>query len=143
MKTKTFIFFAFSIAFCLLYSFDYGGECSSKSILQNNRIKYESHSDVKLAFSNSASCSSLKSAHNFLCCFIKNKFKDDMVGEKFTHRGCIEISYEEYQDIKGTISTLENLINNENNISKADIDIDCSSKYIRVFGLLVFTLFLL
>ena len=143
MKTKTFIFFVFSIVFYLSYSFDYGGDCSSKSILQNNYIKYESYSDVKLAFSDSASCRSLKSAHNFLCCFIKNKFKNELVGEKFTHRGCIEISYEEYQDIKGTISTLENLVNNENNITKADIDIDCSSKYIQVFGLLIFILFLL
>ena len=142
MKIKTYIFVAFSVAFCLS-AYTYGGECSQKAILDNrNRILSTSYGDVKRAFSHDASCISLRSDEGKMCCYIKNKFKNEESDEKYTHRGCIQVTAAQYSDIKGFISSLESSVNNQTNISKADISIDCSSKYLKLFGLLLFTLIL-
>ena len=142
MKIKTYIFVAFSVAFCLS-SFTYGGECSDKAILNSrNRILNSSYGDLKRAFSHEASCMSLKSGDNKICCYIKNKFKNEVSDEKYTHKGCIEVTAKQYSEIKGFISTLESSVNNQTNISKSHISIDCSSKYLKLFGLLLFTLIL-
>ena len=142
MKIKTYIFAAtFFVAFCLSYI--YGGYCSDKAILgRNNRINSTFYGDMKKAFNHEASCLSLKSDDGYMCCYIKNKFKNEVSDEKYTHRGCIQVSASQYSDIKGFISHLENSVNNQTNISKADISIDCSSKYLKLFGLLLFTLIL-
>ncbi len=142
MKTEAFVLVAFSIAFCLSYDFVYGDDCSSKAILESGHIKSNSYSDVTKAFSEAASCSSLRRSDNTICCYIKNKFKNEVAGEKYTHKGCIEITYSQYDDIKNTISSFEDSVNNQANITKADISIDCSSKYIKLFGLLLFVLIL-
>ena len=142
MKIKTYIFVAFSVAFCLS-SFTYGGECSNKTILDSrNRILSSSYGDLKRAFNHEASCMSLKSGDNKICCYIKNKFKNEVSDEKYTHKGCIEVTATQYSDIKGFISYLESSVNNQTNISKSHISIDCSSKYLKLFGLLLFTLIL-
>ena len=140
---KTFILVAFVLT-NVLYQSSYilGSNCTDKRILDGNRLIYSSYEDHKSAYNHISSCTSLKSRQDYACCYIKIKFRNSVSDKKYTHRGCIEITAAEYSDMKGTINTLESYINNNTNISKADISIDCSSKYLQVFGLFLFALFL-
>ena len=68
--------------------------------------------------------------------------KINAADKKYTHRGCIEITNAEHDSMKNTISTLEDYVNNHANISKADISIDWSLKYIKLLGFLISALML-
>ena len=108
--------------------YDYGGFTKS------------TYGDYKFAYHGVSSCAALKSGGNTSCCYIKVKFKNEVADEKFTHRGCIQITFDQWAKIDSYITELENNIasyNQNNNITKVDVDIDCDSKFIKLSGLIL------
>ena len=125
------------------YEYDLGRDCSTKALLNGKVLSYSTYANTKRAYNGVASCESLKTEQYSECCYMKIKFKNTVADEKFTHRGCIEITYDQYDQIKEYRNFLEDeLIKNNNNITKVDIDIDCNSKIIKLTGL-IFLAFLL
>ena len=141
MQTKIVLGFLALIIYA--YAYDLGRDCSTKALLNGYELSYSTYANTKRAYNGVASCESLKTAEYSECCYMKIKFKNTVADEKFTHRGCIEITSEEYSKIKAYRNNLEDLlIQNNYNISKVDIDIDCNSKIIKLTGL-IFLAFLL
>ena len=68
--------------------------CSDKAILDSNRrLIHDTGSDVKRVYNGPASCATLKLDNGgYRCCYIKIKFKNEDLDEKFTHKGCYEIT---------------------------------------------------
>ena len=141
MQTKIVLGFLALIIYA--YAYDLGRDCSTKALLNGKVLSYSTYANTKRAYNGVASCESLNTAENSSCCYMKIKFKNTVADEKFTHRGCIEISGEDYSQIKTYRNNLEDtLIQYTPNISKVDIDIDCNSKIIKLTGL-IFLAFLL
>ena len=123
-----------------------GQKCEDKSIFSDGSTLSEStYSDVKFVYNGVASCASLKTAPNAICCYAKVKFKNKEADEKFTHTGCIEVTAEDYdKGVKNLVKELENGIDeNDPNIKKVDVEIDCKSKYMKLTGLFLLSLSLL
>lgn len=142
MQMKTLIVIACTLTFVLSKN---GGSCSDKEILNGNRLKYSSYEDSQVAYNHASSCMSLQSDFNYACCYLKVKFKNSVSDKKYTHRGCIQVSLNEWQNIDDLIDRLENNItSNDRNVTleKKDVDIDCNSNYIKLAGLLIFALLL-
>ena len=144
MQTKIVLGFLALIIYA--YAYELGKNCSTKALLNGNALSNSTYANIKRAYNGVASCESLNTlntADKYACCYMKIKFKNTVADEKFTHRGCIEISGENYSQIKTYINNLEDtLIQYTPNISKVDIDIDCNSKIIKLTGL-IFLAFLL
>ena len=140
MQTKIVLGFLALIIYA--YAYELGKNCSTKALLNGNALS-NSYANIKRVYNGVASCESLNTADKYACCYMKIKFKNTVADEKFTHRGCIEISGENYSQIKTYRKNLEDtLIQYTPNISKVDIDIDCNSKIIKLTGL-IFLAFLL
>ena len=124
-----------------------GQECEDKSIFSSlNSLSESTYSDVKFVYNGVASCASLRTAEDSaICCYAKVKFKNKEADEKFTHTGCIEVTAQEYDNgIKNLVKQLENdLDENDQNIKKVDVEIDCKSKYMKLTGLFLLSLSLL
>ena len=143
---KTFILVAFVLT-NVLYQSSYilGSNCTDKRILDGNRLIYSSYEDHKSAYNHISSCTSLKSRQDYACCYIKIKFRNSVSDKKYTHRGCIEISGNEWADIDGPISSIKNnLTSSDVNVTldKKKVSIDCNSNYLKIAGLLIFALLL-
>ena len=67
---------------------------------------------------------------------MKVKFRNVEADEKYTHKGCVAISEANFQSIDNVISAQEQYIANSG-VDKVDVDIDCSSKYIKLAGLVL------
>ena len=123
-----------------------GQECEEKSIFSGrNSLSESTYSDVKFVYNKVASCASLKTADYAICCYAKVKFKNKEADEKFTHTGCIEVTAQEYNNgIKNLVKELEDkLEENDSNLKKVDVEIDCKSKYMKLTGLFLLSLSLL
>ena len=121
-------------------------ECEDKSIFSSpNSLSESTYSDVKFVYNGVASCASLKTADDAICCYAKVKFKNKEADEKFTHTGCIEVTAADYdKGVKNLVKELENGIDeNDQNIKKVDVEIDCKSKYMKLTGLFLLSLSLL
>ena len=124
---------------------DAGTSCSDKAILigEGESLTYSKYANYDRVYHGIASCYSLTLDEtvdeNKLCCYIKNHFKSKEVDKKFTHKGCIPVSYEKLNNgIDNYIKELKtNIEGNDTNITKVDIDIDCSSNFIKLTGLLL------
>ena len=116
-----------------------GSECDSKAILSGNSLIEDTYADCKKAFNGYASCISLRSDDESLCCYIKVKFKNKQADKKFTHKGCIQLGATSLQDVKATTKYYEQALENDEsqNFSKVDVSIDCNSKFIKLTGLLL------
>lgn len=131
-----------------IIGYTFSGYCSEKAILESNRLPTEyTYDDRKLAYNEIASCASLRTtssttADEKACCYLKVKFRNKEADKKFTHRGCIALTISEMSDIDKTIDDLEDKIEEPENIEKADIDIDCSSKYLKLAGLILLSFLL-
>ena len=142
MQMKTLIVIACALTYVLSAL---GGSCSDKEILNGNVLKYSSYEDSQVAYNHASSCSSLRSDFNHACCYLKVKFKNSVADKKYTHRGCIQVSLTEWQNIDDLIDSLENNITSSDRnvtIEKRDVHIDCNSNYIKLAGLLIFALLL-
>ena len=113
--------------------------CDVKQVIYNNFVLRESsYADYKYAYHGVPSCASLTSDDDTVCCYIKVKFKNEIADEKYTHRGCIQLTFEEWAKIDETIQKLEtNIAKNNLNVTKVDVDIDCNSKFIKLTGLIL------
>ena len=123
-----------------------GGSCGDKGILNGYRFSGSNYSDIKHVYNGVASCASLNTDNEeAICCYAKVKFKNKEADEKFTHTGCIEVTAQEYDNgIKNLVKQLENdLDENDQNIKKVDVEIDCKSKYMKLTGLFLLSLSLL
>ena len=136
-------------------------QCSDKAILTKSGNNYtiannDITGDKTLAFNGVASCASLETDENEVCCYIKVKFENEQLDEKFTHKGCISINqarlYDDADpDIDDMIEDLEE--NHDYYLGKdsdgddlllkyKNVEIDCSSRFIEIagFALLLFLL---
>lgn len=146
MHYKTVIFFTYVFANILsATSYQLGSQCSSKYILSDSRLMYDSYADYKTAYHDVSSCASLRSNYNTACCYLKVKFKNSISEEKYTHKGCIEVNSSEWEDIKNVVRAFENNITSSDvnvTLSKKKVSIDCHSNYIKFAGLFIFALLL-
>ena len=145
MKLR-FIFLLLALIIAVKNQTTMGQECEDKSIFSGRYTLSEStYSDVKFVYNGVASCASLKTADLAICCYAKVKFKNKEADEKFTHTGCIEVTEEDYvKGVKNLVKELENGIDeNDPNIKKVDVEIDCKSKYMKLTGLFLLSLSLL
>ena len=123
--------------------------CSDKFILDSNRvITGNTYSDVTKAYNGRASCATLKLDGGYMCCYIKIKFKNEDLDEKFTHKGCYEITDSDsakyvmgdsddfdFKDV--IIGGLEDTFDKANqnlNLTYKSISVDCNSKYLNLVG---------
>ena len=82
-----------TIPFCVseIYS------CDDKAILDNYVLTESLDADHTKAYNKVSSCATLSTTNtNVVCCYIKLKFKNTLYDEKFTHKGCIEVSLADY-----------------------------------------------
>ena len=120
--------------------------CSYKAVLDSDgNLLNSGISDVTKAYNGPASCATLRLDGGLLCCYIKFKFKNEEIDEKFTHKGCYEIpgettgvinDSEDFDFEENIIDILETKFNNkyQNKYSSKKISIDCSSKYLHLAG---------
>jgi hypothetical protein len=136
-----------TIPFCVsdIYS------CDDKAIVDKNfKLTRSLDADYTEAYNKVSSCATLSTTNSgTACCYIKLKFKNEIYDEKFTHKGCIEVSLADYlledTDFDKLIDETENLINKFNgdkNITVDKLSIDCSSKFIQLAGISLLLLLL-
>ena len=153
MQSKLFLLLLLlSVALCQSTS-----KCSDKTIISSDyKLVYANNADVTKAYNDVASCISLETNENEVCCYIKVKFENELYDEKYTHKGCIpmKISYlydDAEPDIDDYIEDLEE--NHDYKIGKDDdgddllikykkVEIDCNSRFLQIagFALLLFLL---
>ena len=138
----------FAIVASILVSFCLSGSCSEKAILYDDyRLKGSETADVKLAYNGPSSCATLTSDKGFICCYIKLKFDNADVDEKFTHEGCYEITDDlpdylaDDEDVwdfdKDVIDYIEgefDKANQNQKLTSKKLSVDCSSKYLTLAG---------
>ena len=141
-----------SIVVLSLVSFSLQLTCADKSIFSEN-VKIppaNSTKDITYAYNGPASCATLPPTENAtygVCCYIKVKFENTLNEEKYTHKGCYEVPIEylsdnDNYDIDDLIDQLKGYFKGNNTYNDAgyaleekSFDIDCSSKYLQLFGL--------
>jgi hypothetical protein len=124
--------------------------CDDKAILDNFVLTRSLDADYTGAYNKVSSCATLSTTNSSTaCCYIKLKFKNEIYDEKFTHKGCIEVSLADYlledTDFDKVIDDVEKLINDYNankNITVDKLSIDCSSKFIQLAGISLLLLLL-
>ena len=125
----------FIFLFSEVYS-DYGGYCINKAITTTSGLIGPNYQDYNTVYNGLPSCITLIN-ENGLCCYMKVKFRNVDADEKYTHKGCVAISESNFQNIDGAITDQETYITNGGGVDKVDVDIDCSSKYIKLAGLVL------
>ena len=118
------------------------GSCSEKTLFSSSYKLADITTDRTLAYNEAASCATLKpdsTSQGMMCCYIKVKFKNTNLDEKFTQKGCMEIDitdaiindgFDEFKD------SVETGIGNVNpNIEVKKLSIDCSSKFLHLAGI--------
>ena len=133
------------------------GDCSDKSLFQDSGYTLKTKvSDLTYAYNEAASCVTLQPVDGTACCYIKIKFKNKDVDEKFTQKGCITITDDEYRkyvadvddednfkDFKNHVrDTIETKNGGEEKIDVKSISIDCSSKFLQLAGIALLFFFL-
>ena len=124
--------------------------CFDKAILSDYGLIHDKRSDVTRAFNGPASCNTLKLSDGVMCCYIKFKFKNEELDKKFTHKGCYEITNDDFNlmndDFDNLIDKIEDNFNKKNEdtekLTYKNVDIDCSSKYLHLVGIALLFLLL-
>ena len=128
--------------------------CSSKKIINSDgHLSNSPNGDLTLAYNKVGSCISLQTDNDDeVCCYIKIRFKNELLDERFTHKGChpVPTSYlleDATTDIDDYIETLEidydyatdtDELDDPYQIEYKSVEIDCISKFLTVgFGLLL------
>ena len=138
-----------SIVVLSLVSFSLQLKCKDKTIFSED-VKIppaNSTKDITYAYNGPASCATLTPTDETygICCYIKVKFENTLNEEKYTHKGCYEVpiqylSDNDSYDIDDLIEQLKNNFRGNNSytdyqLEEKSFDIDCSSKYLQLFGL--------
>ena len=135
-----------AVPFCSAINF-----CSDKSIMDDNGILKNNQSDLNYAYNEAASCASLTTnSESAICCYIKLKFKNELLDETFTQKGCAEVEISTLQSedpdfddfLDQTEADIEEVNGGENSIDVKSLSIDCSSKYLQLAGLVLLFFFL-
>ena len=139
-----------SIVVLSLVSLSLQLKCTDNAIFSEDvRIPpANSTKDITYAYNGPASCATLSPTEdktNGMCCYIKVKFENTLNEEKYTHKGCYEVpiqylSDNDSYDIDDLIEQLKNNFRGNNSytdyqLEEKSFDIDCSSKYLQLFGL--------
>ena len=141
-----------SIVVLSLVSFSLQLTCADKRIFEttSNMVIPPANStkDITKAYNGPASCATLPPTENStygMCCYIKVKFENTLNEEKYTHKGCYEVPIEylsdnDNYDIDDLIDQLKGFFKGNNSypdyqLEEKSFDIDCSSKYLQLFGL--------
>ena len=138
-----------SIVVLSLVSFSLQLKCKDKTIFSED-VKIppaNSTKDITYAYNGPASCATLTPTDETygICCYIKVKFENTLNEEKYTHKGCYEVpiqylSDNDSYDIDDLIDQLKGYFRGNNSytdyqLEEKSFDIDCSSKYLQLFGL--------
>ena len=138
-----------SIVVLSLVSFSLQLTCADKRIFSED-VKIppgNSTKDITYAYNGPASCATLTPTNETygVCCYIKVKFENTLNEEKYTHKGCYEVpiqylSDNDSYDIDDLIDQLKGFFKGNNSypdyqLEEKSFDIDCSSKYLQLFGL--------
>ena len=139
-----------SIVVLSLVSFSLQLTCADKRIFSED-VKIppaSSTKDITKAYNGPASCATLSPTEDKtygMCCYIKVKFENTLNEEKYTHKGCYEVPIEylsdnDRYDIDDLIDQLKGYFKGNNSypdyqLEEKSFDIDCSSKYLQLFGL--------
>ena len=138
-----------SIVVLSLVSFSLQLKCKDKTIFSED-VKIppaNSTKDITYAYNGPASCATLTPTDETygICCYIKVKFENTLNEEKYTHKGCYEVpiqylSDNDSYDIDDLIDQLKGFFKGNNSypdyqLEEKSFDIDCSSKYLQLFGL--------
>ena len=125
-------------------------DCSGKAIINSDgSLINDPTNDVTLAFNGPASCATLDPEDDGFCCYIKIKFENDNLEEKFTHKGCYFLAQDTYNNITQQddfdilIEDLEQKFDKINqNLTSKTISVDCSSKYLQLVEIALILLLL-
>ena len=121
-------------------------ECTDKSLLNGYELGVN-NADVTKAYNKVASCATLTTKDNEMCCYIKIKFDNNQYDETFTQKGCYVFNTKNYLDeefdFDELIENLENNVTSHNDQIEVDkISIDCSSRFLQLVGLSLLLLLL-
>ena len=118
------------------------GSCSDKTLFSSGHKLSDITTDKTLAYNHAASCATLKPDSTTIgmsCCYIKVKFKNAQLDEKFTQKGCIEMDIADAMindDFDGYKDAVEDYINKQNpNVEVKSLSIDCNSKFLHLAGI--------
>ena len=154
MKINSFVILIALITapFCLALN-----KCREKAIIDEETNKIINiQSDINYAYNEVASCASLQTepdpetGEETLCCYVKLKFKNELLDETFTQKGCCEVETSllvsddtEFGDLIDIVETdIENNHGGDSVIDIKSLSIDCSSKYLHLAGLAILFFFL-
>ena len=117
-------------------------KCADKTLFSSGYVLLNRTVDLTRAYNDVASCATLKTDSNVLCCYMKIKFENLDYDQKYTQKGCVEVKTSDYFDINDEdrfdafLETMEKGINDKNDRLEVDsLDIDCSAKFINIFTL--------
>ena len=117
------------------------GSCSEKTLFSSGYKLSDTTTDRTLAYNEAASCATLKpdsTTSGMMCCYIKVKFKNNDLDEKFTQKGCMEFdatdaiindNFDEFKD------NVEKYIQDQSGVEVKKLSIDCSSKFLHLAGI--------
>ena len=117
------------------------GSCSEKTLFSSSYKLADTTTDRTLAYNEAASCATLKpdsTSSGMMCCYIKVKFKNTVLEEKFTQKGCMEFdatdaiingNFDEFKE------SVEGYIQDQNGVEVKKLSIDCSSKFLHLAGI--------
>ena len=148
MQTKNFLIVValLTVPFCVGFN-----QCNEKSILNEDFSIINTEGEKHHAYNGAHSCVSLDTTDpEVFCCYIKLKFKNELLDEKFTQTGCIEFNitdyaiddfeFDDFEEMKR--KEIQDHYDPDNEIDVKSIDIDCSANYLKFIGL-AFILFFL
>ena len=117
------------------------GSCSDKTLFSSSYKLSDTTTDRTLAYNKAASCATLKpdgTSQGLTCCYIKVKFKNKDLDEKFTQKGCMEfdvtdaIKNDKFDEFKDNV---EGYIQEQSDVEVKKLSIDCSSKFLHLAGI--------
>ena len=131
------------------------GKCSDKAIFKDytNYELINNNQDKTLAYNSEASCYTLNSdSDGYHCCYVKVKFKNEQLDEKFTQKGCMEFTNEGFEnavvndndqmDFDDFKDEIETKIEQSSGVKVKSLSINCSSKFLHLAGIALLFFFL-
>ena len=122
--------------------------CQDKSLFEEGSYKLKAaDGDVNFAYNEVESCTSLVTTETtdedkYFCCYTKLKIKNKKLDQKFTQKGCVELTLEEiinpnrkFKDFKKDIEGYIEGNNTNHDIEVKKLDIDCSAKFLHIVGI--------
>jgi hypothetical protein len=144
----------FLLVALLTIPFCTSADCSTKSpfVGETGSEKYKLKiydADHTWAYNKVASCATLTTKENEMCCYLKIKFDNNQYDETFTQKGCYVVKTDNYLnedfDFDELIDGIEGNItaaNKDYQVEADSVSIDCSSQFLQFVGLSLLLLLL-